>query len=60
MSTRELLHHAVDEMTEDKKSEAQKAFEEIERLRKPFTTIKDSDEKELYYKYLDEKYNSLG
>ena len=55
-----MLHHAVDEMTEDKKSEAQKAFEEIERLRKPFTTIKDSDEKELYYKYLDEKYNSLG
>ncbi len=60
MSTKELLHNAVDEMTEDNKTEAQKAFEELERLRKPFTTIEDGDEKELFYKYLEEKYNSLG
>ena len=60
MSTKELLHHAVDEMTEDQKSKAQKAYETIAKLRKPYTTITDEDEKESYHRHLEEKYENLG
>lgn len=79
MSTKELLHHAVDDMTEDqasaiysvirfmlvgstetKKTKALEAYETIEKLRKPFTTISDDDEKEAYHRYLEEKYENLG
>ena len=79
MSTKELLHHAVDEMTEDQasaiysvirfmlvnsteeqKAKAQKAYDTIAKLRKPYTTITDDDEKEAYRRHLEEKYESLG
>ena len=79
MSTKELLHHAVDEMTEDQasaiytvirlmianntedqKSKAQKAYETIAKLRKPYTTITDEDEKESYHRHLEEKYENRG
>ena len=79
MSTKELLHHAVDEMTEDQasaiytviqfmlvnstedqKTKAQKAYETIAKLRKPYTTITDEDEKETYRRHLEEKYENLG
>ena len=38
MSTKELLPHAVDEMTKDNKTEAQSALEELEILMKPWMT----------------------
>jgi len=78
MSTKELLHNAVDNMTEEQAhaiytviqfmvlnktekntTDAQKAYETIAKLRKPSTNITDEDDKESYYKYLEEKYENL-
>ena len=40
-------------------SDSEKAFQELEKLKRPFTPPVD-DEKEEYYKYLEEKYENLG
>lgn len=64
MSTKELLHNAVDNMTEEQANaiytviqfmvlnktgknttDAQRAYETIAKLRKPYTTITDEDDK---------------
>ncbi|MDO5151178.1 MAG: hypothetical protein Q4D76_17580 [Oscillospiraceae bacterium] len=42
---------------EDTLTESQKAFQELEKLIKPFKT--PVDEKEEYYRYLEEKYENL-
>ena len=78
MSTKELLHNAVDNMTEEQANaiytviqfmvlnkaeknttDAQKAYETIATLRKASTNITDEDDKESYYRYLEEKYENL-
>lgn len=40
-------------------AESQKAFQELEKLRRPFNPP-ILDEKEEYYQYLEEKYENLG
>ena len=78
MTTKEMLHIAVDDMTEEqamaiyavvklmtvnrsKKTEtnAQKAYETIAKLRKPYSTITDEDDKLAYYEYLGKKYDNI-
>lgn len=40
-------------------TKAQEAYDTIAKLRKPYSTITDEDDKEAYYRYLEEKYENL-
>ena len=47
------------EITVSEKTSAQAAYDRIASLRKPVTTITDEDDKELYHRHLEEKYENL-
>jgi len=47
------------EVTVPEKTPAQAAYDRIAGLRKPATIITDEDDKELYHRHLEEKYENL-
>jgi len=53
------LIHLIFKKKESSLSESQKAFQELEKLKKKFSPPVD-DEKEEYIRHLEEKYDSLG